>query len=131
MLTVSGGEFSRGSSRTQQITLKSKSVNITIPSSLTGYLRVRLGTTRSKGDRICPRCTILTATFDKLGHQHDTAERATKARHYPQMLVHTARAHVYSSGYPVNSVGIERMLKPMSLVPTTVCAAQAPPIHFN
>lgn len=83
--------------------------------------RVRLGTTRTKGDRICPRCTIPTADFDKLGHQQDTTGRIARARHYPEYLVNRARDCIYSSGYPVNHAGIERMLKPMSVVPTVVC----------
>jgi hypothetical protein len=81
---------------------------------------VRLATTRNRGDRICPRCTIPTAEFDKLGHQQDTKGRTTRARSYCPDLVNRARDCIYNLGYLVTGAAVERMLRPMSLVPTVV-----------
>jgi hypothetical protein len=90
---------------------------------------VKLGTTRNKGDRICPRCTIPTAEFNKLGHQQDTKGRITRARSYLSDLVNRARDCIYRMGYLVNAAGVERMLHPMSLVPTVVSGVTDHVLH--
>jgi hypothetical protein len=79
-----------------------------------------LAATRNKGDRICPRCTIPTAEFDKLGHQRDMRGRVTRARSYLSDLVSRARDCIYRMGYLVSGAAMERMLRPMSIVPTVV-----------
>lgn len=85
-----------------------------------------LATTRTLGDRICPRCTIPTEEFDKLGLLRDITGRVTRARSYVSYLVNLARTWIYHQGYLVNSAAVERLLKPWTVVPTVVCAASKP-----
>jgi hypothetical protein len=75
---------------------------------------------RNRGDCTCPRCTIPRKEFDKLGQHHDLKGRITRARSYLGSLIERARECIYKLGYSVTAAGIERMLKPLSLVPTTV-----------
>ena len=52
---------------------------------------------------------------------HHSSERVSQARtSYLGDLVEKAREYIYKSGYSVTAAGIERMLKPFSLMPTTV-----------
>ena len=46
--------------------------------------------------------------------------RATRARSYLPDLVNRARDWVYHMGYLVSGAAVERILRPMSLVPTVV-----------
>jgi hypothetical protein len=46
--------------------------------------------------------------------------RIARTRSYLGDLVENARECIYKSGYSVTAAGVERMLKPFSLVPTTV-----------
>jgi hypothetical protein len=84
------------------------------------FHRVLLATTRNRGDCTCPRCTIPRKEFDKLGQHYDLKARVSQARSYLGDLVERARQCIYKSGYCLTAAGIERMLKPLSLVPTTV-----------
>jgi hypothetical protein len=119
---VSSGGSILEFSHTQLIILKSKysdyisSVNHIIESTI----RVLLATVRNRGNCTCPRCTIPRKEFDKLGQHYDLKGRTTQARSYLGDLVKRAREAIYKSGHFVTAAGIERMLKPLSLVPTTV-----------
>jgi hypothetical protein len=62
------------------------------------------------------------AEFDKLGWVRDSEKRLKTARSAPTTLVASARHQIYNKGCNVDNAGIERMLKPRSLVPTIVCA---------
>jgi len=46
--------------------------------------------------------------------------RITQARYYASDIVKRAREFIYQKGYFITSAGMERMLKPLSLVPTLV-----------
>ncbi|KAF8233087.1 hypothetical protein L208DRAFT_1142259, partial [Tricholoma matsutake] len=86
--------------------------------------RVKLGTTHNKGDWICPQCTTPTAEFNKLGHQQDMKGRITQSQSYLSSLVNRARDCIYCAGYTINATAVERMLRPMSLVPTANAFAE-------
>lgn len=83
-----------------------------------------MATIRDKGACPCPRCFITKDEIGKLGHQRDKERRFSQARSYLSDVVNNAREHIYHKGFLVNSAGIERMLQPLSLVPTTVRLCQ-------
>jgi hypothetical protein len=58
--------------------------------------------------------------FMKVGQHHDVNVCVKLARVYLADVVNRARDYIYKSGYFVNAAGMERMLKPFSLVPTVV-----------
>jgi hypothetical protein len=109
-------------SRTQLIILKSKHNNYIsgVNRIIESTIRVLLATTRNHGDCTCPRCTIPRKEFDRLGQHNDLKGRVNRTRSYLGDLVERACEFIYKSGHFVTAAGIERMLKPLSLVPTMV-----------
>jgi hypothetical protein len=58
--------------------------------------------------------------FDKVGHRNDAKGRITRARSYLFSLIDRARECIYKYGHFITSTAIERMLHPVSVVPTVV-----------
>jgi hypothetical protein len=59
-----------------------------------------------------------------MGTKRDRIARTALARvdsHQRRQLISVARKTIYQQNYDVDSAGIERMLKPQSFVPTSVC----------
>jgi hypothetical protein len=63
---------------------------------------------------------VLHEEFDRTGQRRDAKKRITQARSYPLSWVKRARECIYKLGYFVTAAGIERMLQPLTLVPTLV-----------
>jgi hypothetical protein len=63
---------------------------------------------------------MLHKEFDKLGQRNDMKKRVTLTRSYFSSLVNWAREYIYKFGYFISAAGIERMLHPLSVVPTVV-----------
>ena len=80
-----------------------------------------MATIQNQGLCACPRCLVPLAEFDKLGSVKDSQKRLETERSAPTSIVANARNQIYNKGCNVDSAGIERMLKPQSLVPTIVC----------
>jgi len=80
-----------------------------------------LATLRDKGLCLCPRCLVPKDELDLLGQVRDGQKRISRARTFHANLIIKARDCIYNLGFSVRSAGIERMLKPLSLVPTMVC----------
>jgi hypothetical protein len=89
-----------------------------------------LAALREKGLCPCPRCLVKKDELDKLGQVRDSRGRISGARIFNMDWITRARHFIYHVGFPVRSVGIERMLKPTSLIPTLVCAMFLPARSF-
>lgn len=84
---------------------------------------------RNIGDCPCPRCTILLSEVHNIGMPLDRSDRKTKARcdnTARQNKVNEARSLINDYGHIVNSADVERLLKPESLVPTSVSYPMLP-----
>lgn len=71
----------------------------------------------------CPRCLIPKDRADKLGTKRDRAQRVNLARvDNLQYRAKMESAHniIYQQNRPIDSVFVQRLLKPESLVPNTV-----------
>ena len=82
-----------------------------------------IATIRDKGGCPCPRCLIKFDEIPLLGTSRDRETREQRMRNdTPEIraLVENARKLIYKDGYVVNSEKVEDLLKPASLVPTTV-----------
>ena len=88
--------------------------------ALTCPCRMLLAALRDKGLCLCPRCLVPKDELDKLGQVRDSQRRISRARTSDLDWITRARNIIYRLGFPVRSAGIERMLKPTSLVPTLV-----------
>jgi hypothetical protein len=78
---------------------------------------------RNLGGCLCPRCTIQRSNAQLVGTRKDRNDRIKLRRvdnDHLQFMVSQARQHIYVHNNPVNSAGVERLLKPLSLVPTMV-----------
>jgi hypothetical protein len=78
---------------------------------------------RHLGKCPCPRCTIPLAKAHLLGMKSDRNARIAQARTDDarrRNLILTARKAIYQQNFDVDSAAVERMLKPESLVPTSV-----------
>lgn len=82
---------------------------------------------RNLGGCPCPRCKIPLSDVHLVGTKRDRKKRLALARHDDdprQYAVRTARASIYHSNpkdcLAVDSAHVERLLKPQSLVPTSV-----------
>lgn len=87
-------------------------------------IRILLASIRNLGNCPCPRCEIELSKVHNIGMPLDRKQRRTKARidnAVRQDQVNCARKLIYEEGYLVNSAHVERLLKPKSLVPTSVC----------
>ena len=85
--------------------------------------RVLLSSIRNLGTCPCPRCLIPLSRVHNLGMPRDTAQRSSMARvddNVRQSKVKSARKLIYEKSYIVNSAAVENLLKPESLVPTSV-----------
>jgi hypothetical protein len=83
-------------------------------------VRVLLATIRDNGNCPCPHCLIPRTKLDRLGHLSDSKIRVDKARKYNARRVNMARKAIYTLGNPIGSVHVEQLLKPSSIVPTSV-----------
>jgi hypothetical protein len=78
---------------------------------------------RNRGLCPCPRCTISLSRVHLVGTKSDRRARTTLARVDDEQrrgLISAARKTIYELNYDINSVAVERILKPQSLVPTSV-----------
>src|ERR1700722_20155415 len=86
-------------------------------------LRILMATIRNLGLCPCPRCTTLLSQVHLLGTKSSRQARTSLARlDDPQRrnLLSAAREAIYKQNYDIDSAAVERMLKPSSLVPTSV-----------
>jgi len=82
-----------------------------------------MATIRNKGYCPCPRCTIPLSKVHLIGTKSDRKARAALVRvddDRHRNLISAARKAIYQQNYDVDSAAVERMLKPQSLVPTSV-----------
>lgn len=78
---------------------------------------------RNMGGCPCPRCTIPKSKLHLMGTKRDRRDRIKQARvddHQRRSTIAQARKAIYEQNFDVDSAGVERMLKPLSLVPTSV-----------
>lgn len=71
----------------------------------------------------CPRCIMPLTKAHLVGTKRDRKARTRHARvdnHKRRHLIHVARSAIYNGNYCIQSAGVERMLKPQSLVPVYV-----------
>jgi hypothetical protein len=109
--------------RIQQIIPKSE-----MPLSLICYCsstlrRVLLACIRNLGGCPCPRCAMPLSRVHLVGTKRDRRDRIKLLRvddDARRFDVSQARNYIYHHNHAVNSAGVERILKPLSLVPTTV-----------
>jgi hypothetical protein len=79
-----------------------------------------LATLRDKGLCPCPRCLIPKAELDLLGLVRDSRGRLSRARTFLADKITLVRGMIYRLGVCLTSIKLERILKPLSLVPTMV-----------
>ncbi len=75
------------------------------------------------GNCPCPRCLVPKQSIHLLGTQDDRDQRKTLIRvddSSHRKTISSARKHIYQKQRPVDSVLVQRLLKPQSLVPTNV-----------
>lgn len=87
-------------------------------------IRILIATIRNLGRCPCPRCLITIDRVQNLGMARDMRQRETMAREdniRRRNLIDAARKVIYERNFRVNSAGVEKMLRDMSLVPTVVC----------
>ena len=78
---------------------------------------------RNLGGCPCPRCGIQLSKVHLVGTKRDRRNRILLQRvddEPRRFKVSQARKHIYENNNAISSAGVERMLKPLSLVPTTV-----------
>jgi hypothetical protein len=78
---------------------------------------------RNLGGCPCPRCGIQLSNVHLVGTSRDRRNRILLRRvddEPRRFKVSQARKHIYENNNAISSAGVERMLKPLSLVPTTV-----------
>ncbi|TEB26892.1 hypothetical protein FA13DRAFT_1795347 [Coprinellus micaceus] len=84
--------------------------------------RARVTGIRTKGDYLCPRCTIPVDIIQNLGTPLDRQIRVERRRvdnDSQKEKVHSARNFIYKQNYAIDYQGVEALLKPNSLVPST------------
>ena len=82
-----------------------------------------MATIRNLGHCPCPRCTTPLSRVHLLGTKNDRQARTSLARvddNQYRSRLSTARQAIYKQNYDVDSAAVARMLKPWSLVPTSV-----------
>jgi hypothetical protein len=85
--------------------------------------RVLLACIRNLGGCPCPRCEIHLSKVHLVGTKRDRRNRIKLLRvddEHRRFKVSQARKHIYDNNHAIGSAGVERMLQPLSLVPTTV-----------
>ena len=88
------------------------------------FSRILIATIRDMGACPCPRCLVNEDNLHLIGTSQDTSDRVTLVRkddHAFCAKVALAHEAIYKRGYVVNSVIVDEILKPESLVPTTAC----------
>jgi len=78
---------------------------------------------RNLGNCPCPRCALPLSDVHLVGTTKDRQNRKKLLRtddHRYRLTVSNARKAILERNYAVNSAVVERLLKPRSLVPTTV-----------
>jgi hypothetical protein len=83
---------------------------------------VLLATIRDQGLCPCPRCIVAKVDLDRLGTKQEMNSRDSGkyVREYIRSKVAMARTWIYQMGDGIASATVERLLKPLSLVPTMV-----------
>ncbi|KAK6984281.1 hypothetical protein R3P38DRAFT_2806647 [Favolaschia claudopus] len=82
--------------------------------------RVLIATIKNFGGCPCPRCFVTKDAIHQMGTVHDM-QRRKKIRidsAYRRQIVDTARRWIFEKGYIIGGAGVNRILKPHSLVPT-------------
>jgi hypothetical protein len=121
-----GADFILGFSFIQQTTLKSENYFYHVVGNLSTSLhnRILMASIRNMGGCPCPRCTIQKSRLHLVGTRKDRNDRIHLTRiddHIHRYTISQAREVIYGKKYAaINSAGVERMLKPLSLVPTMV-----------
>jgi hypothetical protein len=85
--------------------------------------RILMACIRNLGNCPCPRCTLPLSDVHLVGTTRDRRNRKKLARtddHRYKLTISNARKAILDRNYAVNSAVVERLLKPRSLVPTTV-----------
>lgn len=93
-------------------------------SQIVNYVpRVLLASIRNNGGCPCPRCLIPKVWIQNLGMVRDRQQRLTLQRlddQGRQYKIAKARHLIYKHNYAVDSSAVDKLLKPESLVPTSV-----------
>ncbi|KAK7063419.1 GLOBIN domain-containing protein, partial [Favolaschia claudopus] len=82
--------------------------------------KVLIATIKNFGGCPCPRCFVTKDAIHQMGTVHDM-QRRKKIRidsAYRRQIVDTARRWIFEKGYIIGGAGVNRILKPHSLVPT-------------
>ena len=122
MASVAGSIL--GYSLIQQITLKSEAINLYQLLYVDVLQRVLLASIRNLGGCPCPRCEVQLSKVHLVGMKRDCRDRTKLLRvddEHRRFKVSQARKHIYEDNNAIRSAGVERLLKPLSLVSTTVC----------
>ena|ERR1700722_19656742 len=85
--------------------------------------RILMSTIQNLGICPCPRCTTLKSKAHLIGMKGDRKARIALTRiddDKRRGLVSAAQKAIYQGNFDVDSAPVERLLKPQSLVPTTV-----------
>jgi hypothetical protein len=117
-----GADFILAFSLIRRIILKSKRCPL-LDDLLMRRHRILMSGIRNMGERPCPRCTIPKSMLHMIGTKQDRINRFKLARvddHKRRLTISAARRAIYQNNFAVDSAGVERMLKPQSLVPTSV-----------
>jgi hypothetical protein len=78
---------------------------------------------RNMGGCPCPRCTVPKSRAHLVGTRRDRDDRIKLARvddHQHRYKISRTRELIYQKNFAVDSAGVQRILKPQSLVPTLV-----------
>jgi len=120
--------------RIQPTTLKSKPETKVDRAHTKCFSRILLASVRDKGICPCPRCRIPKNRIQNLGMPQDRKQRSTLRRlddAQRRSRVSSARALIYEKNKRVNNAAVERLLKPESLVPTSVSLGSLHYLHKN
>ena len=112
-----------GYSPIQQTTLKSEELGSYKLVYIDALQRILMACIRNLGGCPCPRCEIQLSKVHLVGMKRDRHDRAKLLRvddERRRFKVSQARKHIYDNNNAISSAGVERVLKPLSLVPTTV-----------
>jgi hypothetical protein len=85
--------------------------------------RILMSCIRNRGMCLCPRCTIPLSRMHSLGMKRDRKAWTTLAcvdNQQRHQLITSTRKAIYKHNFDVDSAAVECMMKPQSLVPTTV-----------
>ena len=85
--------------------------------------RILLASIRNLGGCPCPRCTVQLSEVHLFGTNRDRNNRVKLLRvddERRRFMVKQARDFIYERNQFINSAAVERILKPLSLVPTSV-----------